>query len=100
MKALRLLFMSFSFRSWGVGARERRRGRGAAPSLRSDGDDLRVGPDEDRLRDLADLVGGHADALGVLADLLRAGGLVDADRAQRAVRLGDHVRADPADVVG
>src|SRR6185312_1794329 len=36
---------------------------------------------------------------GMLPDLVRAGGLVDADRAHRAAVLLEDVAADPADVV-
>jgi len=42
---------------------------------------------------------GEVGALGVLADRLFAAGLVDADRADPAIRLLEHVAANPADVV-
>src|SRR4051794_13626174 len=60
----------------------------------------RVGPNDDRVGDLEDLVGRHLNPTGVLADGLRAGCLVDADGPEGAAGLGDHVTADPANVVG
>src|SRR5262249_42632405 len=56
--------------------------------------------DDDRVHDLRDLVGRHARALGLLAHLVGAGALVDADRPEVARLLLHHVGADPADVVG
>ena len=56
--------------------------------------------DDDGVGDQRDLVGGHAGALGLLADLLGARALVEADGAELAGFLLDHVGADPADVVG
>src|SRR3954454_9256728 len=61
---------------------------------------LRVRPDDDRVGDRDDLVDRKAGARGVLADRLRARGLVDADGADRAAALVEDVGADPADVVG
>src|SRR4029077_11263584 len=42
---------------------------------------------------------GEIGAGGVVADRLLAGGLVDADGADAAVGLGEHVAPDPAEVV-
>src|SRR5262245_18206766 len=67
------------------------------PRSRRDGS--RVGPDDDRVCNQGDLVGRHPDTLGVVADRLGAARLVDADGAEAAVVLLDHVAADPADVV-
>src|SRR3954465_14230413 len=88
----------------------RRRGRaraGAGPPARrgrplpgSGLRGLRVRPDDDRVGDRDDLVDREAGARGVLADRLRARGLVDADGADRAAALVEDVGADPADVVG
>ena len=64
-------------------------GKRAVPSR------ARVGAHEHRVGDLDDLIGGEVGARGVLADLLRTRRLVDADRAEAAVALREHVRADP-----
>ena len=55
---------------------------------------------DDRVGDADDLVDGQAGELRVLADRLGAARLVDADGAERAGALIEHVAADPADVVG
>src|SRR5262245_55562025 len=70
--------------SWGAGSG--RRGR-------------RIGAHEDGVEHRGDLVGRHAHAGGVVADRLRAGGLVDSDGSERAALVHD-VAADPADVRG
>src|SRR5215216_2342009 len=70
---------------------------GAAPLCRCAD---RIRPDDDRVGHERDFVGRHAGALGLLAHLLRAGALVEADRAELARPLLDHVGADPAHVVG
>src|SRR5207302_10932689 len=59
-----------------------------------------VGTYHDRVGDLDDLVSGEIRPRGVLANRLRTGGLIDADRAHAPVGLAQHVAADPADVVG
>src|SRR3954470_1232924 len=74
--------------------------RGRRPRGRSGLRGLRVRPDDDRVGDRDDLVDREAGARGVLADGLRARGLVDADGADRAAALVEDVGADPADVVG
>src|SRR6478672_8573417 len=58
----------------------------------------RIGADEHGVEDLHDLVRRQARPVGVLADLLCAGALVDADGAERPTILLYHVTADPADV--
>ena len=59
-----------------------------------------IGPDDHGVGNLEDLVGRHPDALGVPADRVGAARLVDADSAEHAARLADHVAANPADLVG
>ena len=59
----------------------------------------RIGTDEHGVDDLHDLVDGKHGLAGVAADRLRARRLVDADRADAAVALLEHVAADPGDVV-
>src|SRR4051795_6629984 len=59
----------------------------------------RVVADDDGADDRGDLVAGHADAPGVLADRFGVPRLVDAEGPDPAVRLLDHVAADPADAV-
>jgi hypothetical protein len=49
--------------------------------------------------DRLNVVGGHADTLGVVADCLGAGRLVDADGPECPVLFCDHIAADPADVL-
>src|ERR1700730_16149317 len=61
---------------------------------------LRVRPDQNRVDDRDDLVDRQVGPLGVLADRLRAAGLVDADGPDRAAALFQDIAADPADVVG
>src|SRR5438034_743061 len=58
----------------------------------------RVGPDDDGVRDLHDLVCRQTCPRGVLADLLRARSLVDAHRPESSALLLHHVAANPADV--
>ena len=65
-------------------------------ALRGRGD--RIRPDDDRVQHREDVRRGQVRALRVLADLLLARRLVDAERPERAVRLAHDVRADPADV--
>ena len=60
----------------------------------------RVLANDDGVGHFPDLHRRHADARRVLADLLRAQRLVDADCPERAVRFEHDIRADPADVVG
>src|SRR5687767_7463342 len=60
---------------------------------------LGILPHDDRVGDLDHLVGREVRLLSVLADLLRARSLVDADRADRAAVLLEHVAADPPHVV-
>src|ERR1700742_3414380 len=75
------------------------RRRAGPPGAGSDrGNGIRV--DDHGVGDQRDLVGGHAGALGLLAHLLGARALVDADGAELARLLLDHVGADPLDVVG
>src|SRR5712691_209799 len=83
-------------------ARSHRTGsRPSSPSLLLglDGSLLRIRPHEDRVRDLDDLVGRNVCPRGVLPNLLRTRRLVDADGADGAAALLEHVAADPADVV-
>src|SRR4051794_8980716 len=61
---------------------------------------LRVRPDDDRVADRQNLVGGHVDAIGVTPDRVLACALVDADGPELAVGLVDHVAPDPSDLVG
>ena len=61
---------------------------------------LGIGPDQDRVGHLDDLVDRQVGTLRVFADRLGAGRLVDADGPNRAGALVEHVAADPADVVG
>src|SRR6185312_10783451 len=59
-----------------------------------------IGANDDRLGHRKDLVDGDAGAPRVLVQGLGAGRLVDADGAERPVRLGHDIGADPADGVG
>src|ERR1700729_4230441 len=59
----------------------------------------RVFAHDHRVGDRDDLVDGQVRPLRVLADRLGAGRLVDADRADRAGALIEHIAADPADVL-
>ena len=61
---------------------------------------LGIGPDEDRVGDRDHLVDRQVGPLGVFADRLGTGCLVDADRADRSSVLLEDVAANPADVVG
>src|SRR5581483_740999 len=58
-----------------------------------------IGPHDDRVGDLDDLVRREECPRGVLADRLRARRLVDTDRADGAAALVEDVATDPADVV-
>src|ERR687888_114577 len=66
----------------------------------SDARRFRILANDDRIGDLDDLVCRQVRPAGVLADLLRARGLVDADRPDLAALLCEHVASDPPDVVG
>ena len=66
-----------------------------APALGGD----RMRPHDHRVGDQGDLVGRHAGPRGLLAHLLGAGALVDADGPELARVLLDDVGTDPADVV-
>src|SRR4051794_4074494 len=77
----------------------RRAGRTARPAGGSGGRGLRVRAHHDRVDDADHLVGGETCTARVLAHGLRAAGLVDANRAERATTLLEHVAPDPADVV-
>jgi hypothetical protein len=59
-----------------------------------------VGPNDDRVEHGRDLVGRHPGALGLLAHLLGAGALVDAEGPEAPRFLLHRVRADPANVAG
>ena len=59
-----------------------------------------VGAHDHGVGDGDDLVDRQTGALGMRPDRLRARRLVDADGAEAAVALAQHVAADPADVVG
>src|SRR4051794_11282810 len=61
----------------------RRSGAPRRGTSRSDGLQLRIGSDDDGGRDVVDLVGRHPDTVRMRANRFGAGGLVDADAAQR-----------------